>query len=69
MFPALLFSHSFLFFYKCLTRVMICHGPSGSSLIGHIVDVGFGFQDVRAHCYCASLVRKLFIGHERARHF
>ena len=27
------------------------------------------FKDVRAHCYCASLVRTLFIGHARARHF
>ena len=26
-------------------------------------------KDVRAHCYCASLVRTLFIGHARARSF
>ena len=26
-------------------------------------------KDVRAHCYCASLVRTLFIGHARARYF
>ena len=25
-------------------------------------------KDVRAHCYCASLVRTLFIGHSRACH-
>ena len=27
------------------------------------------FKDVRAHCYCASLVRTLFIGHARATSF
>ena len=27
------------------------------------------FKDVRAHCYCASLVRTPFIGHERATPF
>ena len=27
------------------------------------------FKDVRAHCYCASLVRKLFIRHARAKSF
>jgi len=27
------------------------------------------FKDVRAHCYCASLVRRPFIGHERATSF
>ena len=27
------------------------------------------FKDVRAHCYCASLVRKLFIRHARVRSF
>ena len=26
-------------------------------------------KDVRAHCYCASLVRTLFIGHARATSF
>ena len=26
-------------------------------------------KDVRLHCYCASLVRTLFIGHERATSF
>ena len=26
-------------------------------------------KDVRAHCYCASLVRTLFIGHARATTF
>ena len=26
-------------------------------------------KDVRAHCYCASLVRTLFIGHALPRHF
>ena len=29
----------------------------------------FQFKDVRAHCYCASLVRTLFIGHARATSF
>ena len=29
----------------------------------------FSFKDVRAHCYCASLVRTLFIGHARATSF
>ena len=29
----------------------------------------FLFKDVRAHCYCASLVRTLFIGHARAESF
>ena len=28
-----------------------------------------GLKDVRAHCYCASLVRTLFIGHARATSF
>ena len=28
-----------------------------------------GFKDVRAHCYCASLVRTQFIGHARATSF
>ena len=28
-----------------------------------------GVKDVRAHCYCASLVRTLFIGHARATSF
>ena len=28
-----------------------------------------GIKDVRAHCYCASLVRTLFIGHARATSF
>ena len=27
------------------------------------------FKDVRAHCYCASLVRTIFIGHARATSF
>ena len=27
------------------------------------------FKYVRAHCYCASLVRTLFIGHARATSF
>ena len=27
------------------------------------------FKDVRVHCYCASLVRMLFIGHARATSF
>ena len=27
------------------------------------------FKDVRAHCYCTSLVRTLFIGHVRATSF
>ena len=31
--------------------------------------VCFRFKDVRAHCYCASLVRTLFIGHARATSF
>ena len=30
---------------------------------------GQGLKDVRAHCYCASLVRTLFIGHARATSF
>ena len=29
----------------------------------------YSFKDVRAHCYCASLVRTLFIGHARATSF
>ena len=29
----------------------------------------FTVKDVRAHCYCASLVRTLFIGHARATSF
>ena len=29
----------------------------------------FAFKDVGAHCYCASLVRTLFIMHARAMSF
>ena len=31
--------------------------------------IGSHLKDVRAHCYCASLVRTLFIGHARATSF
>ena len=34
-----------------------------------VQTLGFPFKDVRAHCYCASLVRTLFIGHARATSF
>ena len=36
----------------------------------HVVSIGTtAVKDVRAHCYCASLVRTLFIGHARATSF
>ena len=31
--------------------------------------INLPLKDVRAHCYCASLVRTLLIGHERATSF
>ena len=35
----------------------------------HLKTLSSLLKDVRAHCYCASLVRTLFIGHARATSF
>ena len=35
----------------------------------YLVVIVMKFKDVRAHCYCASPVRTLFIGHARATSF
>ena len=45
------------------------HAPIISSLLLIVAVIVFGLKDVRAHCYCASLVRTLFIGHARATSF
>ena len=37
--------------------------------VSNRVTSGYEIKDVRAHCYCASLVRTLFIGHARATSF
>ena len=37
--------------------------------VGGYLLVQLTLKDVRAHCYCASLVRTLFIGHARATSF
>ena len=34
-----------------------------------ILNLPLPLKDVRAHCYCASLVRTLFIGHARDTSF
>ena len=39
------------------------------SLVTKMVSLFGAFKDVCAHCYCASLVRMLFIGHARAMSF
>ena len=44
--------------------------PGSSTGLGHcVVFLGKTLKDIRAHCYCASLVRTLFIGHARATSF
>ena len=52
----------------CLIFMLYCWSMTRS-----IKSRGFNsncsFKDVRAHCYCASLVRTLFIGHARATSF
>ena len=35
----------------------------------YLFSFSFEFKDVRGHCYCASLVRTLFIRHARATSF
>ena len=46
---------------------MIVRGES--AIIDYHGPFDQGFKDVRAHCYCASPVRTLFIGHARATSF
>ena len=40
-----------------------------SSRVATLISLQYVVKDVRAHCYCASLVRTLFIGHARATSF
>ena len=49
-------------YVPCVTRMLpVCTGV--------VFQSWSRFKDVRAHCYCASLVRTLFIGHARATSF
>ena len=58
----------------CLQTVLIIAGPdvtiyNASKQHVHSKCHILPLKDVRAHCYCASLVRTLFIGHARATSF
>ena len=46
-----------------------CIGPEIFWLNYVCCGLFFWFKDGRTHCYCASLVRTLFIGHARATSF
>ena len=64
----LLFSCDVIIFQNCKLAILLtfkCH-----QIIELIKTWRFKtFKDVRAHCYRASLVRTLFIGHARATSF
>ena len=54
-------------FYKRM--VLFVYRVTEKNYHKFIQDAYFYIKDVRAHCYCASLVRTLFIGHARAMSF
>ena len=56
----------YCFFYDVHFGAKLLHC---SDVSGDILNSVFLFKDVRAHCYCASLVRKLFFRHARATSF
>ena len=56
---------------ETIDNEMICFIIYCLNCIRHGRNATFerGLKDVRAHCYCASLVRTQFIGHARATSF
>ena len=55
-------------FWRTLVKIVVVfqHKRHRNKSFSRFLD---NLKDVRAHCYCASLVRTLFIGHARATSF